>query len=164
MLQSGWPRTGEGACQGCSRSYPDPISLLSLPSEFKSSNTSRYQGEQRHTHTTFTHTLSHLIPHSDPTAVREDRVALSLYSAHHCHCQAGVLEKLVSKILQSVVNSRGQANKPKPPQLQPPAEVSTHTNARAQEERKVFTRKLQVFSPVIGRAPHKFQGRDLLLS
>ena len=60
---------------------------------------------------------------------------MSLYSAYHCPFQAGVLEKLVSKILQSVVNSRGQANKPNLPQLQPPAKVSTHTNARAQEER-----------------------------
>lgn len=65
----GWPRTGEGVCQGHSSSYPDPISLQNLPFEFKSSNTSRYQGEQSHTHT---HTLSHLIPHSDPTAVREN--------------------------------------------------------------------------------------------
>lgn len=67
----GWPRTGEGVCQGHSSSYPDPISLQNLPFEFKSSNTSRYQGEQSDTHT-HTHTLSHLIPHSDPTAVRED--------------------------------------------------------------------------------------------
>ena len=68
-------------------------------------------------------------------------------SVHHCPFQAGVLEKLVSKILQCVVNSRGQANKRNLPQLKPSAEASTHTDASEQEERsssKTFRYFLQL--------------------
>ena len=44
----------------------------------------------------------------------------------------------MSKILQCMVNSRGQANKPNLPQLKPPAEASAHTDASEQEERSSF--------------------------